>query len=45
MIAAMKLRQIDLEEFLDAEQVKTMIALQRHWRLNVPLLNSLEESK
>jgi len=45
MIAAMKLRQVDLEEFLDAEQVKTMIALQRHWRLNVPLLNSLEESK
>lgn len=45
MIAAMKLKQNDLEEFLDPEQVKTMIALQRHWRLNVPLLNSIEESK
>jgi septal ring factor EnvC (AmiA/AmiB activator) len=43
MIAAMKLKQKDLEEFLDPEQVKTMIALQRHWRLNVPLLNSIEE--
>jgi hypothetical protein len=43
MIAAMKLQQKDLEEFLDPEQVKTMIALQRHWRLNVPLLNSIEK--
>jgi hypothetical protein len=45
MIAAMKLQQNDLEEFLDPEQVKTMIALQRHWRLNVPLLNAIEEPK
>ncbi len=45
MIAAMRLQQKELEEFLDPEQVKTMIGLQRHWRLNVPLLNSIEEPK
>ncbi len=45
MIAAMKLQQNDLEEFLDPEQVKTMISLQRHWRLNVPLLNSNDGTK
>jgi len=45
MIAAMQLNQSDLEEFMDTEQVKTMLSLQRHWLLNVPLLNSFKEAK
>jgi hypothetical protein len=45
LVSALMLRPEDLEEFLDAEQVKTMLALQRHWRLNVPHLDAIEDIK
>jgi hypothetical protein len=45
LVSAMMLRQVDLEEFLDSEQVKTMLALQRHWSLNVPQLDAIEDIK